>query len=156
MAADLELLNVELVSFEGDMTDLNSSEIDYVGKDGELEISQKADLSLTTKDTKFTAIDAKSSFSAYAPNYSATNKSSSVDFFSKTSLTLESSSGESGGLSRESTYGNVTVSNGTTRNPKASAKVNATNDSSTISFGARGGAILNFNVSVNLGFQKKK
>lgn len=156
MAADLELLNVELVSFEGDMTDLNSSEIDYVGKDGELEISQKADLSLTTKDTKFTAIDAKSSFSAYAPNYSATNKSSSVDFLSKTSLTLESSSGESGGLSRESTYGNVTVSNGTTRNPKASAKVNATNDSSTVSFGARGGAILNFNVSVNLGFQKKK
>ncbi len=156
MAADVELLNVELMSFEGDMTDLNNSEIDFVGKDGELEISQKAEFSLTTKDTKFTAVDAKSSFSAYAPDYSATNKTSSTEFFSKTSLTMGSSTGESGGLSRESTHGNTTVSNGTTRTPKASAKLNATNNSSTVSFGVKGGAILNYNFSVNLGFKKKE
>ena len=154
--ANAELLNVELVDLSVDMTDTSTADVDFIGKDGEVEISQTAELSTSVDNFKVTALEFESSFTVTAPDYNDSNHVSNFSYLSAGSI--DGPQGENGTpeLNKEVTVGeNTTVRNEMSSATTTEARLNLEGDASTVQFNVKGGALLNFNVGVNIGFKKK-
>ncbi|MCO6164538.1 RHS repeat domain-containing protein, partial [Flavobacterium sp. NRK F7] len=151
ISANGELVGVELLEVSGSLLDENSFEGDYILKDGEMEVSQSVDVSISNGKTKYTLVEGENSFTAHGSDLDRTkNEKSSFDYLSKTTSSLESSNKEPGkGIS-------VKTKGPGDNNPTAKIDAVSKEGSSTFKGSIKGGIIMKIGLSLELGFKKKK
>lgn len=149
--ANGELVGVELLEVSGSLLDENSFEGDYLLKDGQMEVSQSVDASLSNGKTKYTLFEGENSFTAHGKDLDKTmNEKAFFDYLSKTTSSLESSNKEpSKGTS-------VKTTGPSDNNPTAKVDAISKEGSSTIKGSIKGGVIMKIGLSLELGFKKKK
>lgn len=154
LESKVNLLNVELFDIQGSFVDgADSFEADFAGKDGELEIEQSVEASVSNGDTKFSLVEGENSFTAYDDYQRTTNKVQKLDFFSKATQTLTNLD-DSSNMSTSLGDG-VTVKNVGTSSSKLSVSSSAKDDSSTVKFGGKMGAFFSISANTEIGFKKK-